>query len=93
MYYAIKSYASAIDSGSLCHNGDPDFIRHIGNTGRRLTRGVDEDGQPRFILTKISQERKYDITVSAILSWQARMDALQEGAQPPQKWAIPVRVR
>jgi hypothetical protein len=93
MYYAIKSYLSAMDTGGLCHNGDPDFIRHIGNVGKRLTRGTDEDGQPRFVLTKISQERKYDISVAAILSWQARMDALQEGAKPKEKFAIPVRVR
>ena len=85
MYYAIKAYIVAMDTGALAHDADPDFVRHIGNAGKRLTRGVDEEGQPRFILAKITQDRKYDAAVAAILSWQARMDALTEGAPPKQK--------
>lgn len=88
MYYAVKNYIGAIDTGSLAHDRDVDFIRHIGNAGKRLTRGRDEDGQPRFVLTKIAQDRKYDISVAAILSWQARVDAIQEGAKPKEKMMI-----
>lgn len=93
MYYATKSYRGAIASGAVSHNGDPDFVRHIGNAGKRTTRGEDEDGEPRFVLTKIAYERKFDLAVCAILSWQARMDALNEGAQPPNDSMEIIRVR
>ncbi|WNY15136.1 terminase large subunit [Rhodococcus phage MacGully] len=93
MYYAIKSYLISLESGSLAHSGDPDLCRHIGNAGKTPTRGVDADGEPMYRLTKITQERKYDAAVAAILSWQARMDAISENAQPKQKLWIPRRVR
>ena len=93
MYYAIKNYQHGIASGDLSHDADPDFIQHAGNAGKRMTRGVDEDGQPKFILAKIEQTRKYDIVVAAILSWEARMDAIAENAQPKPKAFMPVRVR
>lgn len=93
MYYAVRNYIGAIESGDLAHDGDPDFIRHIGNTGKRMTRGVDEEGNPRFILTKITHERKMDISVAAVLSWEARSQAITEGAQPKQKLWLPRRVR
>lgn len=93
MYYAILDYIQAMDSGSLAHDADADFVTHIGNAGKRLTRGVDEDGQPRFILAKIAKERKYDAAVAAILSWKARQEAIQEGAKPTEKLWVPRRVR
>lgn len=93
MYYATKSYRGAIANGSVSHNGDPDFVRHIGNAGKRVTRGEDEDGEPRFVLTKIAYERKFDLAVCAILSWQARMDAINEGAKPPVDSMEIIRVR
>lgn len=92
MYYAVKNYRSAIASGDVSHDGDPDLVAHIGNTGKRVTRGTDEDGQPRFVLTKIAYERKFDLAMCAILSWQARMDAIGEGAEPPGDMEI-IRVR
>ncbi|UTN91388.1 terminase large subunit [Gordonia phage Outis] len=93
MYYAVKGYRSAISSGDVSHDGDPDFVDHIGNAGKRTTRGEDEDGQPRFVLTKISYERKFDLAMAGILSWEARMDAINEGAEPPvDAWEI-IRAR
>ncbi|WNM69836.1 terminase large subunit [Rhodococcus phage Apiary] len=93
MYYAIKAFESAMETGKLSHNGDPDLVRHIGNAGKRPTRGVDADGNPMFILAKITQERKYDAAVAAILSWQARKDAIAEGAKPKERLWVPRRVR
>jgi len=93
MYYAIKNFTSAIDTGDASHDGDPDYVRHVGNAGKRLTRGVDEDGAPRFILCKISPERKYDLAIAGILSWEARSQAIAEDAQPPTKMWVPRRVR
>lgn len=93
MYYAVKDFIISIETGAISHDGDPDYTRHIGNTGKRLTRGVDEDDQPKFVLAKISEERKFDAAMAGVLSWKARMDAIAEGAQPPEKMSIPVRVR
>ncbi len=93
MYYAIKNYLSAIDTGAVSHDGDPDLIDHIGNVGKRLTRGVDEEGQPKFVLAKITQERKFDAAVAAILSWEARAQAIAENAQRNTPMWVPIRVR
>lgn len=93
MYYAVKGYRGAIANGSVSHDGDPDLIKHIGNAGKRTTRGTDEDDEPRFVLTKIAYERKFDLAVCAILSWEARMDAINEGAKPPNESMEIIRVR
>jgi phage terminase large subunit-like protein len=93
MYYAIKNYQHGIKSGDVSFDGDKKFVEHIGNAGKRLTRGVDEDDQPKFILAKIEANRKYDVAVAAILSWEARMDAIEENAQPKEQDYVPFRAR
>lgn len=93
MYYAIKNYQIAVQNGDMAFDGDPDFVRHAGNAGKRMDRGVDEDNQPKFRLAKIEQKRKFDAVVAAILSWEARMDALAAGAEPEPKQYMPERVR
>lgn len=68
------------------------FARHLGNAGKHLVNIWDTgdeneehvDGRPTergrqlFILRKIHQSRKFDAAMAAILSWQARLAALQQ---------------
>ena len=93
MYYATLAYIEAMESGTLSHTGDPDLVRHIGNTGKAPTRGVDGDGNPMYRLAKITEERKYDAAVAGILSWTARLEAIEENAQPKETLWVPRRVR
>jgi hypothetical protein len=59
------------------------FIRHIGNAGRRtINLWDDDDGVQLFILDKLHPDRKFDGCMAAILSWEARLAALQSKNLP-----------
>jgi hypothetical protein len=93
MAYAIRSYQQGIRSGAVKIARDPRpftgspvenetygeaFVRHIGNAGRRyINLWDDDDGVQLFILDKLHPDRKFDIGMAAILSWEARLAALQ----------------
>lgn len=80
MIRAIQAYQDAIGSGALSHNEDDegDLVRHVGNAGKKLLNRQDpETGQFLWILGKLHRDRKFDLCMAAILSWQARMDALK----------------
>lgn len=80
MVQAIGDYAEAIATGRLSHDGDERLARHVGNAGRVPTNLLDERGERLWILGKLHPDRKFDACMAAILSWQARMDAIAEGA-------------
>lgn len=80
MIKAIQAYEDAIASGALSHNEDDDgdLVRHVGNAGKRLVNLLEpETGKRLFILGKLHKDRKFDLCMAAILSWQARMDAMK----------------
>jgi hypothetical protein len=93
MAYAIRNWQQGIRSGAVQIARDPRpatgspvanetmgeaFVRHIGNAGRRDINLWDDDtGAQLFILDKLHPERKFDLTMAAILSWEARLAALQ----------------
>ena len=45
----------------------------------------DDDGTQLFILKKLHPERRFDVQMAAVLSWEARLDALRANAQPPKR--------
>jgi hypothetical protein len=93
MAYAIRTWQQGIRSGEVKIARDPRpatgspvvnetlgeaLIRHIGNAGRRDINLWDEDGGAQlFILDKLHPDRKFDGCMAAILSWEARIAALQ----------------
>jgi phage terminase large subunit-like protein len=81
MAYAIKSFNTAITSGELLHDGNPHLARHIGNAVRRILKMRDEDGRPLWTIYKERSDSplKIDAAMAAILSWEARGDALTAG--------------
>lgn len=94
IYYAVRAYQEAIASGELAHDGDPNFIRHIANAGRNEVNSVDEEGRKKFRLAKLAPHRKYDAAMAAVISWQARLDAIKKGARSNgDSIEVPVRVR
>lgn len=94
MIKAILAYDDAIRSGALSHNEDDggDLVRHVGNAGKKFLNRLDPDtGMPLWILKKLHEDRKFDLCMAAILSWQARMDVL--GKLPKKRTGQVVRVR
>ncbi len=81
---AVRAFWTAIRDGSLTHSGDPDVARHVANAHRVPISQKDDDGQPLFIIAKERRGSplKMDHAMAAVLSWQARLDAIAAGAKP-----------
>lgn len=81
MSAALKAYSNAIKEGALSHNGDKTLIRHIGNCYKHELPQRDEDDQPLWLIRKERHDspHKIDAAMAAVLSWEARMDAVASG--------------
>jgi len=81
MAYAVQAFYNAIAEGELSHDGDPDFARHIGNAVRHELSLRDNEGKPLWYVQKerADSPHKIDVAMAAILSWEARGDAVQDG--------------
>jgi phage terminase large subunit-like protein len=81
MAYAIKQFNTAVTSGDLLHDGNPHYIRHVGNAVRKVLRIRDEEGQPLWTIYKERPDspHKIDAAMAGVLSWEARNDALTAG--------------
>lgn len=81
MAYAIKSFSNSIASGDILHDGNPHLTRHIGNAVRKILNLRDENGQNLWTIYKERPDspHKIDAAMAAILSWEARNDAIIAG--------------
>jgi len=82
MAAALKTYETALKTGALSHDGDPDLLRHIGNARKQEIPGwKDEKGQSFWLIRKEHPEspKKIDLAMASVLSWEARKDALAAG--------------
>lgn len=81
MAYAIKSFANAITSGELTHDGSAAYTRHIGNAVRRMLTLKDDTGAPLWTMYKERPDspHKIDLCMAGALSWEARNDAIAAG--------------
>lgn len=91
MALTLKAYATAIRAGEVPNDGDPTMARHIGNAQKRILGPgfVDDDGQRLWLIEKDQPKspNKIDGAMAGALSWQARLDAVAEGATiPPKPW-------
>ena len=82
MAYAIKGFDNAIKAREIGNDGNENLARHIGNAVKKNLNLVDEDGSPLWVIYKERADSpfKIDAAMAAILSWQARCDALTSGA-------------
>jgi len=60
------------------------FARHVKNTVRRKITAKDADGRPLWGISKDRPDspRKIDAAAAAVISWEARGDAIAKGAEP-----------
>jgi len=82
MAQALEAFNTAIKEGTAIHADDPRFARHIANAHRAEIEGWrDEQGKPLWLIRKARPDspHKIDAAMAAVLSWQARMDAIAEG--------------
>lgn len=88
--YAVRAWLTDWAEGKLSHDGNEVLSRHIGNAVRRNTRIRDEEtGGFLWVIRKETpkSQRKIDLAMAAILSWEARGDALAAGAEPPPNYS------
>lgn len=83
MAYALEGFQTAIAEGRISHNGDAALTRHIGNAQRHDLNMRDELGKPLWVIRKERAESPYkiDAAMAAVLSWEARNDAIAAGAR------------
>lgn len=82
MTFALESFKTAITAGTLTHDGDKHYTRHIGNARREDIPGWrDEQGKPLWLIRKErpDSQKKIDAAMAGVLSWEARSDALAAG--------------
>lgn len=84
MTAALESFDSAIRGGLIAHDGDKDYIRHLGNARKQELPMRDETGKAMWLIRKERPDspQKIDIGMAGILSWEARNDAIAAGVKP-----------
>lgn len=82
MAYALRAYANAIANKSISHNGDPDLRRHLGNSRKFELLELDDQEQRLWVIQKERPDspHKIDAAMAAVLSSEARNDAIASGA-------------
>ena len=79
--HAVRRWAEAIGAGDLSHDGDETLAEHVGNAVRRPVNVRDDDGRRLWTIGKDRRHsgNKIDACMAAIISWEARRDALEAG--------------
>lgn len=96
MIKALLSYESAISSEMITYcdskadSDEPvkhgDLVRHVGNAGKKLLNRVDpKTGKRLWLLCKLHRDRKFDLCMASVLSWEARMDVLPKLPKPKKR--------
>ncbi|MFJ2863691.1 terminase [Kitasatospora sp. NPDC087314] len=87
MAFALRAFRTAQTDGSLAHDGDTLYARHIANAVKRDARVRDDDGKPMWAIQKDRHDspRKIDAAMAGCLSWEARRDAITAGLNKPKK--------
>jgi hypothetical protein len=81
MTAALEGFNSAIREGLISHDGHADLVRHIANARRQELLQRDEQGKALWLIRKERPDspHKIDLAMAAVLSWEARVDAVALG--------------
>jgi hypothetical protein len=79
--YALENYSSAINAGTIAHDGNEVMARHIANAHKREINQRDETGKRMWLIEKDrpDSQNKIDLAMAGVLSWEARSDAIAAG--------------
>jgi hypothetical protein len=75
MDHALNRFLEAIGEGSLIHDGDPRLAEHVTNAHK-----VEKNDKIAIRKESPWSKRKIDLCMAAVLSWEARADAIEDGA-------------
>lgn len=78
MTYALESFDTAIKTDQISHDGSEALTRHISNSYKTELNQKDETGKAMWLIHKERSDSpfKIDLAMCAVLSWQARLDAI-----------------
>lgn len=81
MTAALESFDSAIKGKLISHGGDERLARHLGNSRKQELTQRDEQGKAVWLIRKERPDspQKMDAAMAAILSLEARNDAIAAG--------------
>lgn len=81
MSYALEGFDTAMKTKVISHDGDPILTRHIGNAYRQDLPMRDEKDKKLWLIRKERSDspNKIDVAMAAVLSWEARTDAIAAG--------------
>lgn len=80
--FACANFADAILSGELIHDGNAALATHVGHAHKRPVNARDDKGERLWTIQKEREGSalKIDLAMAAVLSWEARNDAIAAGA-------------
>ncbi len=82
MSYALENFDTAIKAKTITHDGNEVLARHMANSSRHDLPQRDEEGKALWLIRKERHDSpsKIDLAMAAVLSWEARTDAIAAGA-------------
>lgn len=82
MSFAVANYAQAISLGAVINDGDDALTAHVGHAHKRWVTVRNDNGERLYVITKEREgsQLKIDLASAAVLSWEARSDAIADGA-------------
>lgn len=82
MANALEGFSTAIAEGSLSHDGNARYVQHVANSYRHDLPQLDDQGKPLWLIRKERSDspHKIDCAMAGVLSWEARNDAVADGA-------------
>ena len=82
MARALEAFQTDVRTGVISHDGNEVLTRHIANAHRHDLVQRDDHGLPLFNIRKERGDspNKIDLAMAAVLSWEARNDAISDGA-------------
>jgi hypothetical protein len=82
--YAVRAYTDALAGGDVSHRGDEMLSRHVKQAVRMKLNVWDEEHRRQLHSLQKDRDgspRKIDGAMAAVLSWEARSDAIAAGAE------------
>jgi phage terminase large subunit-like protein len=94
MTAALEGFNTAIHEGLISYDGNKDMARHLGNARKQELLQRDEQGKALWLIRKERPDspHKIDLAMAAILSWEARTDAIAAGMAKPPRVHKPARI-
>lgn len=88
--FAVRHYTQALEAGDATLVPDEKLLRHLKNAVRWRTSVRDDDHRQMYVIGKdrTDSPHKMDAAMGALLSWEARGDAIAANAQPTKRDSV-----